>query len=28
MDDFEVKSKPGKGTVVTMRKWLHPADLR
>ena len=23
MDDFDIKSKVGKGTVVTMKKWLH-----
>ncbi len=23
MDDFEIVSKVGKGTTVTMRKWLH-----
>jgi serine/threonine-protein kinase RsbT len=23
MDDFKIQSKVGKGTVVTMRKWLH-----
>jgi serine/threonine-protein kinase RsbT len=23
MDDFDIKSQVGKGTVVTMKKWLH-----
>jgi serine/threonine-protein kinase RsbT len=23
MDDFQIESKVGKGTVVTMKKWLH-----
>ena len=23
MDDFEIKTKPGKGTVVTMKKWVR-----
>jgi hypothetical protein len=23
MDDFKIQSDLGKGTVVTMKKWLH-----
>jgi len=27
MDEFEIKSKPGKGTIVTIKKWLRrPID--
>jgi serine/threonine-protein kinase RsbT len=27
MDDFKIQSQVGKGTVVTMKKWLHPDEL-
>ncbi len=27
MDDFKIRSKVGKGTVVIMKKWLHPNEL-
>lgn len=27
MDDFKIQSKPGKGTVVTMKKWLHQDEF-
>ncbi|HVM50712.1 MAG TPA: anti-sigma regulatory factor [Candidatus Acidoferrum sp.] len=27
MDDFNIKSRVGKGTVVTMKKWLHHDQL-
>lgn len=26
MDEFEIRSEPGKGTTVTMRKWLPGRD--
>jgi len=28
MDDFDIKSKLGMGTVVTMKKWLHYGELK
>ncbi len=27
MDDFKIQSKVGKGTVVIMKKWLHPHEF-
>jgi len=28
MDEFDVDSKPGRGTTVTMKKWLHKPSAR